>query len=184
MYLSRHLFQHVHQWNRSKEYRFDGDTAIKLGYLKHIEEPYIQLNYTYEGVADAIEHGYLDVLKMLYTHHHEEYVTCDFIEVDTCLMDYAAQNGHLEMVKWMHEIGHACTPWAMIAAAQKRHRDIVIYLHELKRSDCLALDAISTAVTNGYMITAKCLYKLCIENCPVREIPDLREWVLQSYRKE
>src|SRR3989337_934342 len=48
-----------------------------------------------------------------------------------------AKNGHIELVKWLHENRmEGCTIWAMEWAAQNGHLDIVKWLHENRREGC------------------------------------------------
>src|SRR6476620_4102468 len=45
-------------------------------------------------------------------------------------MDYAARKGHLDVVKFLHiNRTEGCTEWAMNCAAKGGHLDIVKYLH-------------------------------------------------------
>ncbi|KAF1772716.1 Ankyrin repeat-containing domain [Phytophthora cactorum] len=51
-------------------------------------------------------------------------------------MDSAASNGHLEMVKWLHEHrDEGCTMDAMNRAAWNGHLDVVKWLHDHERKD-------------------------------------------------
>jgi hypothetical protein len=46
-------------------------------------------------------------------------------------MDWAAWYGHLEVVKWLHENRkEGCTKWAMDRAAEYAHLEVVQYLEE------------------------------------------------------
>ena len=62
--------------------------------------------------------------------HYHEY------EMDTwpySVMDWAASNGQLEVVKWLHKNrSEGCTPEALFWAASKGHLEIVKYLYENK----------------------------------------------------
>nr|XP_012563333.2 secreted RxLR effector protein 124-like [Hydra vulgaris] len=43
----------------------------------------------------------------------------------------AAENGHLEVVKYLHEKGYRCLNWVFDYAAKNGHLEVVKYLHEL-----------------------------------------------------
>ena len=47
------------------------------------------------------------------------------------LIDDAAKENLLDVVKYLHEIGKDCTTWAMNLASQNGHLETVKYLHEI-----------------------------------------------------
>jgi hypothetical protein len=88
-------------------------------------------------------------------------------------MDYAARNGHLEIVKWLHTnyvgTGHpeggmhenhtdGCTTYAMDWAAENGHLEIVIWLHENRTEGCTKY-AMDMAASNGHLELVKFLNK-------------------------
>ncbi len=53
-------------------------------------------------------------------------------------MDYAAKNGHLSVVKWLHENREeGCTPYAMNAAAMYGHLDVCKWLYKNRSEGCI-----------------------------------------------
>ena len=93
------------------------------------------------------------------------------IYIKNNLMKYAAKNGHLEVVKWLHE-NHieGRTDEAMDWAAKNGHLEIVIWLH-LNRKERLTsggmctTDAMDWAAHNGYLEVVKWLHENRQEGC-------------------
>ncbi|OWY95303.1 hypothetical protein PHMEG_00034726, partial [Phytophthora megakarya] len=55
----------------------------------------------------------------------------------TNAMDYAAMYGHLDVVKWLHEMrSEGCTTEAMDGAAENGHLDAVQWLHGNRSEGC------------------------------------------------
>ena len=73
-------------------------------------------------------------------------------------MDRAAQFGHLEIVKCLHEIGKNCSIDAMDFAAKNGHLDILKYLHEIEK-DCTT-NAMDHAAENGHLDILKYLHEI------------------------
>ena len=46
-------------------------------------------------------------------------------------MDTASENGHLEVVQYLHSIGKDCTTDAMDWASDNGHLEVVQYLHSI-----------------------------------------------------
>jgi ankyrin repeat protein len=46
-------------------------------------------------------------------------------------MYYAVKNGHLEVVKYLHEAGKDCTTYAMHWAIRNNHIKVAKYLHSI-----------------------------------------------------
>lgn len=70
---------------------------------------------------------------------------------NTKSMDTAAQNGHLEIVKFLHEVRHeACTAFAMDSSACNGFLDVVTFLHENRREGCTE-DALNGAAQFGHL---------------------------------
>ncbi len=68
----------------------------------------------------------------------------------TNAMNYAALNGHLEVVKWLHKNRtEGCTTFAMNYASFNGYLDVVKWLHE-NRSEGRITSAIDYAVRNGH----------------------------------
>uniref|UniRef100_K3X3F7 Uncharacterized protein n=1 Tax=Globisporangium ultimum (strain ATCC 200006 / CBS 805.95 / DAOM BR144) TaxID=431595 RepID=K3X3F7_GLOUD len=75
----------------------------------------------------------------------------------TRAMDAAAQNGHFEVVRFLHETRReACTVFAMDRAACNGFLDVVQFLHENRTEGCTK-DALNGAARYGYLDVAKFL---------------------------
>src|SRR6476661_2624364 len=80
----------------------------------------------------------------------------------TRAMDWAADHGHLEIVKWLHENRkEGCTTGAMDRAATNSHLEVVKWLHENRKEGCTTW-AIDCAAVNGHLEIVKWLH----ENAP------------------
>ena len=77
----------------------------------------------------------------------------------TDAMDWAAMNGHLEMVQWLHENRtEGCTTYAMDYAAYSGHLETVQWLHENRTEGCTTY-AMDWAVRNGHLEIVEYLKK-------------------------
>ncbi|KAG3027418.1 hypothetical protein PC121_g17770 [Phytophthora cactorum] len=113
---------------------------------------------TYEGVMKAVDHGYLDALKWMKDTFPESVVIKDI------RMDNAAANGHLEMIKWLHQHHAWCTKQAMNRAAGNGHLEVVQFLNE-RRSEGCTTDAMDLAASNGQLEMVKWLHENLSEGC-------------------
>lgn len=96
---------------------------------------------------------------------------------NTRSMDTAAQNGHLEVVKFLHEVRReACTAFAMDSAACNGFLDVVTFLHENRREGCTK-NALNGAAQFGHLSVVQFL----VEN---RSEGDLDEALERAERKE
>src|SRR3990167_3699033 len=67
-----------------------------------------------------------------------------------CAMDWAAMNGHLDVVKWLHENRtEGCSEGAMDWAAENGHLNVVKWLHENRTEGC-SEDAMNWAARNRH----------------------------------
>ena len=76
---------------------------------------------------------------------------------------WAAENGHLEVVKWLHENKKDCTisqcsPYAMDLAAGNGHLEVVKWLHENRTEGCTT-DAFDWAIKNVQLEVVEYLHK-------------------------
>jgi len=95
----------------------------------------------------------------------------------TFAMNFAAQNGHLEMVKWLHENRkEGCTTYAMDNAAENGHLEIVKWLHYNRKEGCTT-NAIHYAAQNGHIEIVKWLYENRTEGCTI----NIMNWVKIKY---
>ena len=79
-------------------------------------------------------------------------------------MNLAAKNGHLEIVKWLHESGGICTTFAMDLAAYNGHLEIVKWLHENRQEGCTKNAMDYAALTDNLKII-KWLHENRNEGC-------------------
>ena len=74
-------------------------------------------------------------------------------------MDYAAAKGYLEIVKWLHENRkEGCTVWAMNWSAENGHLEIIKWLHENRTEGCSS-SAVEYAAENGHLFIVKWLFE-------------------------
>ncbi|EGG22179.1 hypothetical protein DFA_04297 [Cavenderia fasciculata] len=74
------------------------------------------------------------------------------------MMDTAAENGHIEIVKFLHEhSSEGATTWAMDTAAGNGYIEIVKFLHEHRTEGCTS-DAMDRAARNGHIEIVKFLH--------------------------
>ena len=90
-------------------------------------------------------------------------------------MDYAAQNGHLKIIKWLHKSGGMCTTDAMDSAATYGHLEVVKWLHENRTEGCTTY-AMDYAVINGHLEVVKWLHENRAANCSTWA----KEWAIKK----
>jgi len=92
-------------------------------------------------------------------------------------MNLAASNGHLEVVKWLHENRKEdCTTSAMDWAASDGHLEVVKWLHENRKEGCTT-NAMDWAAKNGHLEIVKWLHYNRKEGCT----KDAMNWAAYSY---
>ena len=67
-------------------------------------------------------------------------------------MDWASENGHLEVVKWLHSNRtEGCTSYAMKWASKNGHLHVVQWLHSNRTEGCTtcAMDGASEVRSSG-----------------------------------
>ena len=70
-----------------------------------------------------------------------------------------AKNGHLEIVKILHENRtEGCTAWTMNSAAENGHLEVLKFLHE-NRNEGYTAWAMNRATSNGHLEVAKWLHE-------------------------
>ncbi|EGZ13914.1 hypothetical protein PHYSODRAFT_404881, partial [Phytophthora sojae] len=81
-------------------------------------------------------------------------------------MDGATQNGHLDVVKWLHRVHHeCCSSEAMsLAIRYEGHLDMLKWLHAHlpKAFSCIMMD---TAAKNGHLDVVTWLHRHRREGC-------------------
>lgn len=79
-------------------------------------------------------------------------------------MQVAAENGHLEMVQYLHSHNVTCTAQAMDHAAANNHMEVVQWFHE-NRSEGCSTTAMDLAAAHGYLGMVRWLYQNRSEGC-------------------
>ena len=111
--------------------------------IKAFYFPYVRDYHTYEYLS---EKGCLEGLKWVYTHNPEA-------KCSTHAMDNAAKNGHLDVVKWLHENRiEGCTDDAMEKAAENGHYEIVKWLYKNRCEGCIGTSILSAYSNKHYQI--------------------------------
>ena len=104
----------------------------------------------YSSIDYAAYYGNLDEVKRL--HHNGESCT-------TQAMNWAASNGYLRVVEWLHDNrDEGCTTLAMDGAASNGHLDVVEFLHDNRYEGCTYYGYSRTA-ENGDLNMIKLLNK-------------------------
>src|SRR5437016_230119 len=97
--------------------------------------------YKITGGDLASKCGWLSLIK-------ERYL---FLSFTKYAMDFAASNGHLEVIKWLHQNRkEGCNDDAMDNAASNGHLDVVKWLHENRTEGCTT-HAMDNAAENGHL---------------------------------
>jgi hypothetical protein len=99
---------------------------------------------------DYVYYGHLSLLRY--------YLKINFdITISKFLMDLAAGNGHLHIVKWIHfNRDEGCSHEAMDWAAEDGHLDVIEWLHENRTEGCTE-QAVLKAAGNGHLHIIKWL---------------------------
>jgi len=115
---------------------------------------------TKKGVVHFCKHGDLEMVQYCHRIH---------LEFTKDAMDLAAENGHLEIVKWLHENRtEGCTTNAMNSAARNGHLEMVQWLHAMhteNRNEGCTVDTMNLAAMNGHLEIVKWLHKHRNEGC-------------------
>ncbi|KAJ3399043.1 hypothetical protein HDV05_002096 [Chytridiales sp. JEL 0842] len=86
-------------------------------------------------------------------------------------MDIAARDGHLDIVKFLHENrDEGCSSYAMDTAAMNDELEVLKFLHENRDEGCTP-DALSYSAASGYLDVVKFLVEVRGEPC-TREVLD------------
>ena len=126
------------------------------GYFQHLVTLRPVLAFRSDQFFDhAAVNGELELLKRL----------PESITGTTCAMNWAAEKGLLDVVKWLHENRtKGCTHRAMDSAAMNGHLDVVKWLH-INRTEGCSKDAIESAAYYGHLEVVKWLHFNRSEGC-------------------
>lgn len=120
--------------------------------------------YVYRGkisLKRASQLGLCDVVEWL--HVHKLPLDCSADDA----MAYAAMNGHLDVVRYMHKTGtvKSLRNRAIEFAAQNGHLDVLCWLHKNRRDDICTHSAMEMASCNGHLNVVKWLHNNRTEGC-------------------
>ncbi|GAB9471377.1 hypothetical protein Gpo141_00008592 [Globisporangium polare] len=141
-----------------------------------------------EAFSRAVQNGHLEVVRFLHEQSAlerplatgDEVVATGSDDVETvpldasCLLiDVAAANGHLEVVKYLHEnYSHECSHRAMSDAAANGHLDVVEFLHENRTEGC-APDTLDCAARKNHLEVVKFLREVYSLECSASAFDDV-----------
>nr|XP_047146210.1 protein fem-1 homolog C-like [Hydra vulgaris] len=136
----------------------------KYGYKQGNKVDFAASNNRLDWIKQLIELGYEgteDAIEGAVKNGHLEIVKYLHEKEYECKQLYpinkAAVNGHLEVIKYLHELGYKGDGFAIEGAAKNGHLEVVKYLHE-KGYKCSNL-AIIDAAGNGHLEVVKYLYE-------------------------
>jgi hypothetical protein len=111
------------------------------------------------NIDSFARYGHLSLI-ILYNNNNTPNVICT-----TNAMNFASQNGHLDVVIWLHENRtEGCTKHAMNWASINGHLDVVQFLHFNRNEGCTTL-AMDWASDNGHLHIVKFLHFNRKEGC-------------------
>ncbi|EGZ10902.1 hypothetical protein PHYSODRAFT_410324, partial [Phytophthora sojae] len=109
-------------------------------------------------LESAVQHGHLTIADFLSGLNAPSKTT-------TKLMDLAAENGHWNMLEWLHgRWGCSCSTDAMDAAATNGYSEVVKWLNYHRTEGCTTA-AMDGAAQNGHLEVIKWLYRHRSEGC-------------------
>lgn len=112
----------------------------------------------------AAARGQLDELQFLIRTHERLSQYQYAVVLSTDCMNAAAANGHLSVVKWLHDRQKRCTESAMDRAAGNGHLEVVQWLHR-NRSEGCTISAMDDAAKEGYLHIVQWLHENRSEGC-------------------
>ncbi|KAJ3406455.1 hypothetical protein HDV05_006005 [Chytridiales sp. JEL 0842] len=135
---------------------------------------------TWRAITCAAQAGDLELLQHLSTLR---------TPYPRCAMQNAIINGHLSIVRYLHEQCHddVCSTISMNFAAREGHLEILKYLHENCEVGCTTIP-MDLAAANGHIDTVIFLHENCSEGCTTRAMDmaaknghlDVVEWLHEN----
>ncbi len=137
------------------------DSTIKK--TREIQSAYVKKCTEFSSLKVAVQKGNLHCVRYLLPQGHKPSKYLSFFPFN--LMDLAAENGHLEVVKWFHENRtEGCSDFAMNLAAANGHLEVIKWLHE-NRTEGASVYAMCWAAQYGHLELVKWLHKNRTEGC-------------------
>ncbi|KAL2912478.1 hypothetical protein HK105_208050 [Polyrhizophydium stewartii] len=141
--------------------RWIGQNAARCGsisMLQHLVDERKVVALDKDHARLAAEFGQLDVLKRLHERMPDGSWTTE-------AMDWAANKGHFNVVKWLHaNRSEGCTTDAMDWAASNGHLEVVEFLHNHRTEGCTTR-AMDFAVFNFHLDVLEWLHNNRTEGC-------------------
>ena len=130
--------------------------AIEVGNLDILKLLFLYIsNVDKENLIDiAAKHGRLNMI--IFLHHNDIIISCinsisRSILCTSNAIDLASENGHFDVVKWLHDFRtEGCTSKAIYNAAEKGHLEILKFLY-LNRAEGKLEKILSFASSNGHI---------------------------------
>lgn len=144
-------------------------TALELYTLSltsnEMREYYMRNVFT-SCVFDVVEITRRSAYSVLQTlKHHQVHIPSHLHSHTTTTPDWAAQNGHVELLQWLlSHTSEKCTPFAMDLAALNGHLPILTWIHTNKAGGCTDLAA-DWAACRGHDGVLKWLYHHTASRC-------------------
>ncbi|RLN51062.1 hypothetical protein BBJ29_007564 [Phytophthora kernoviae] len=152
-----------------------------VGALKHVERcisEYVDYSTCWTA-SKAAAGGHIKLLRKLYAAAENDKDKSGFStrEVETSL-EAAAQNGHLEVVKFLHiNFPDRGKTWALEFAATNGHLAVLTWLHEHGGDkDRFTMSAFDDAAENGHLEVVKWLHSNRREGCTTQAM----DWAAQA----
>ncbi|EGG18382.1 hypothetical protein DFA_03876 [Cavenderia fasciculata] len=125
----------------------------RLDIIQFLYHHYPKLISTSNAIQLSVKYGKTEILKFLFQETKNNHLL-----LPTSAMDTASQNGHLEMVKYLHSKNNQCTTNAMDMASSNGHLNIVQWLHQ-NRSEGPTKMAMEYSLVQGRVQVAQFLRK-------------------------
>ncbi|TMW68231.1 hypothetical protein Poli38472_007903 [Pythium oligandrum] len=160
----------------------------------------LELLHVWEAVGAYLDHSARWTIERAAAHGHKYLVQHiaitrplgDDQEVASLVMDFAARNGHLDILQWLNDTKtlNRCSTRAMDDAAKNGYLAIVQWLHENRQEGC-TVKAMDGAAMNGHLDVLQWLHLSRKEGCTKKAMDlaaqngrlDVLEW-LDSHRHE
>ncbi|CAK5017378.1 unnamed protein product [Aphanomyces euteiches] len=98
------------------------------------------------------------------------HATYDLRNCKNRLLNLAASRGHVDILRFLHDIGHTgCSIYGMNLAARYGFLDVVIFLHENRTEGC-DTSAMDCAAAFGHLDVLKWLHVHRTEGCTTRSM--------------
>ncbi|EFA84826.1 hypothetical protein PPL_01819 [Heterostelium album PN500] len=147
--------------------------SIRTGDLEFVKYLLAKLpprEFRLHSVDIAADLGYLHIVTYLYEQF--KMVHPDAISISNAI-EYASSNGHLEVIKWIHNnTTLGCSHQAMDMAAKNNHLHVLQWLFENRAEGC-SKKALINALSNNNIEVSKWLHANCTTHSEVMEVHEV-----------